>query len=178
MNERGVACALGAALLLGAAAPAVAHATLEQGEAPAGSYYKAVVRVPHGCGGAATLKVRVRIPEGLVAVKPMPKPGWELQTVKGPYKAPYDLHGRTLAEGVQEVVWTGKLLDENYDEFVFQGRLTEKLQPGTIVYFPIVQECEGGRAERWIEVPEGGKTSDDYRYPAPGLRLTTPKPRQ
>jgi uncharacterized protein YcnI len=174
---RAVTAALAAAALVAAAAPALAHVTLDQGEAAAGSYYKGVLRVPHGCAGAATLKVRVRIPEGVVAVKPMPKPGWELQTVKGAYKAPYDLHGRSLTEGVQEIVWTGKLLDENYDEFVFQGRLTERLQAGTTVYFPTVQECEDGRAERWIEIPDGGKSAHEYQHPAPAVRLTTPKPR-
>ena len=47
-----------AATLLGTAllvpAPAAAHVTLEVAQAPVGSTYKAVMRIPHGCAGAAT----------------------------------------------------------------------------------------------------------------------------
>src|SRR3546814_5265373 len=68
---------------LSLAATAQAHVTLEQPEAAASSTYKAVVRVPHGCEGEATLKVRVQIPEGFINVKPQPKAGWALETVKG-----------------------------------------------------------------------------------------------
>ncbi|MBP2291876.1 DUF1775 domain-containing protein [Azospirillum rugosum] len=76
------ALALGAGLLCLAAAAgtASAHVSLETREAPAGSYCKAVLRVPHGCGGAATTAVRIRLPEGVIGVKPMPKPGWKLAT--------------------------------------------------------------------------------------------------
>jgi uncharacterized protein YcnI len=164
--------ALSAAVSLCLLAPAaLAHSTLEVQEAPIKSTYKGVVRVGHGCDGAATLKVRVRIPEGVIAVKPMPKPGWEVDTVEGPYAKSYDNHGMPVSAGVQEIVWTGKLLDKHYDEFVFRGSLTDSLQPGTTLYFPIVQECEGGKADRWIEIPAEGKKANDYKYPAPGIRL-------
>ena len=36
------------------AGPAMAHVTLENQSAPVGATYKAVLRVPHGCKGAAT----------------------------------------------------------------------------------------------------------------------------
>ena len=38
-----------------AAMPAFAHITLERGETPVGSSYKAVFRVGHGCAGKATV---------------------------------------------------------------------------------------------------------------------------
>src|SRR4051794_28034044 len=92
-----------------------AHATLEQQRAAVGSFYKAVIKVPHGCEGQPTLRVRVQVPDGVVAVKPMQKPGWRLEVVKKPYAQPVQYHGATLTEGIREVAWTGKLLDENYD---------------------------------------------------------------
>ena len=162
--------ALGAAAFLVLSAPSFAHVTLEVREAPVSSTYKAVARVPHGCEGAATLKVRIQVPEGVVNVKPMPKGGWTLETVKGKYEKGYGDHGRPVTEGVKEIVWTGKLLDEHYDEFVFRGQLPDA-GPGTIVYFPVVQECETG-IHRWIEIPAEGKSSDDYEEPAPGVMLT------
>jgi uncharacterized protein YcnI len=124
-----------------------------------------------GALAAATLKVRVRIPEGVIAAKPMPKPDWTVDTVEGPYAKAYSNHGTPVSEGFQEIVWTGKLLDRHYDEFVFRATLTDALQAGTTVYFPVVQECEGGGADRWIEITAMGKSPHDYKYPAPGVRL-------
>lgn len=155
---------------------ALAHITLETQQAPVGSTYKAVLRVPHGCKGAATTKVRVRIPEGVIAIKPMPKPGWTLETVKGPYGKAFDYYGTPTSEGVKEVVWSGgRLLDEHYDEFVLRGYLTSDLKADTVLYVPVVQECEGGAVERWIEIPTEDKSADDYKSPAPGLKLTPKK---
>jgi uncharacterized protein YcnI len=157
------------------ASPAFAHITLEAGSAPAGSTYKAVLRVPHGCAGAATVVVKVQIPEGIIAVKPMPKPGWTLTTTTAPYKQAQDYFGTSLTEGVREISWSGgKLPDAWYDEFVFRGTLAKSLPADTTVYMPVVQECEGGKADRWIEIPAAGKGSDDYRYPAPALKITKP----
>ena len=109
-------------------AAARAHVTLERPEAAVGGGYKAIFRVPHGCSESPTVKVRVRIPEGVIGVKPMPKAGWQLETVKAKYDKPYQMYHSTLTEGVREVTWTGKLLDENYDEFVlstYSGRRPE-----------------------------------------------------
>src|SRR6476661_3615103 len=113
------ACGAIASAILGlSTGSALAHITLENQGAAIGSTYKAVLRVAHGCEGSPTLKVRVRIPEGVIAVKPMPKPGWDLDSVEGAYKQPYDYYGAPTTEGVREIVWTGRLLDKHYDEFV------------------------------------------------------------
>ena len=138
---------------------------------PPNSTYKAVLRVGHGCEGKPTTAIRVKIPEGVIAVKPMPKPGWQLATTKGKYAKPYDYYGTPLTEGVTEVAWTGgELPDEWYDEFVLRGQLTG-FAPGTVVYFPVVQECTDGAAHRWIEIPAPGKSEDDYEEPAPGVTI-------
>lgn len=163
-----------AAMLAASASLALAHATLEVQEAPVNSIYKAVMRIPHGCEGSPTLKVRIQIPEGVIAVKPMPKAGWQLETVKGKYEKTYDYYGTPMSEGVKEIAWTGKLLDEHYDEFVFRGKLTDGLRPDTMLYFLTVQECEKG-ADRWIEIPAPGSNPDDYEFPAPGLKLLPAK---
>lgn len=150
---------------------ALAHATLEKTEAAVGSTYKAVFRVPHGCDGKPTNVVRVQIPEGFIGVKPMPKPGWTLEKVRGAYARSYDYHGRPMAEGVKEVIWSGgSLADDEYDEFILRGTLTADLPVGTMFYIPIVQEC-GDAAERWIEVPAAGQSSKDLEMPAPGVKL-------
>jgi uncharacterized protein YcnI len=154
------------------ASPASAHITLLNREATVGSSYKAVFVVPHGCAGSATIKIRVQIPEGVIGVKPMPKPGWNVETVKGKYANEYDIHGAKVSEGVKEVVWSGgKLSDDNYDEFVVSTFLTDQLKPNATLYFPVVQECEQG-ISRWIEIPvDEAAHGHDTKSPAPGVKL-------
>jgi uncharacterized protein YcnI len=164
-----------AAIATSAASSASAHITLENREATIGSPYKAVFEVPHGCAGSATTKIRVQIPEGVIAAKPMPKPGWNVEAIKGKYSADYDFHGSKLSEGVKEVVWSGgKLPDDNYDEFVISTFLTGDLKPNTTLYFPVVQECEQG-VSRWIDIPADAAHARDSKSPAPGVQLM-PKP--
>ena len=126
---------LGAAGVAAFVGAACAHVTLETREAPVGAPYKAVLRVPHGCDGAATIAVRVRVPEGMIAVKPMPKPGWKIETVTGKYPKTYSyFHGAKLSEGVTEVSFTGgNLPDAYYDEFVFAGFLAGDLEAGKML---------------------------------------------
>ncbi|BCH25272.1 YcnI family copper-binding membrane protein [Mesorhizobium sp. L-8-3] len=155
-----------------AVTPAFAHVTLEKGEAALGSTYKAVFRVPHGCEGAPTNVVRIQIPEGVISVKPMPKAGWTLEKVKGKYEKTYDYYGTPTSEGVKEIIWKGgNLADDEYDEFVLRGTLAGDFKVGEMLYFPVVQECPDGKAERWIEVPAAGQTSDDLEQPAPGIKI-------
>jgi uncharacterized protein YcnI/copper(I)-binding protein len=163
--------ALATALALIMPGGARAHVSLERQEAGIGASYKAILRVPHGCEGAATLRVRVRIPEGFIAVKPMPKAGWTVETTKGPYAEahPY-YHGAMLTEGVREIVWQGRLADEHFDEFVFVGVMAKTLKEHTRLYFPTVQECERGQ-QAWVEIPAAGQSSRDLKYPAPSVRL-------
>lgn len=169
-----VRCGMLAAVFL--AGPAFAHVTLEQGAAPAGSSYKAVLRVPHGCAGKPTNAVRVKLPQGYYAVKPMPKPGWTLEKIVGTYEKPYDNHGTMMTEGVTEIAWSGgSLADDEYDEFVMRGSLGSDLEAGETIWFLVVQECPDGAAERWIEIPAAGQSAHDLAKPALGLTITEKK---
>lgn len=169
---------LGVALVfvgaLAGAPIALAHITLENQQAPVGASYKAVLRVPHGCDGSATVALRVRIPDGFIEVKPMPKPGWKLDVVRGKYQNPTSVRGTKMTEGVTEVDWTaGNLPDAYYDEFVLNGFIADEEQAGQTMYFPVVQECEKG-VNRWIEIPRGDGTQADQgeaAEPAAALRL-------
>lgn len=173
-----IGAASAVACLSAASAPTSAHVTLERQEAPVGSSYKGVLRVPHGCDGTATTAIRVRLPAGIIAVKPMPKPGWQLETKTGTYPKPYTLRGAPVTEGVTEISWSGgKLPDAHYDEFVFIANIAEDLAGGQTIHFPVVQECEKG-VHRWIEIPTGGSSHGHgagSSEPAPGLRLLPKK---
>jgi periplasmic copper chaperone A len=167
--SRSLMAAVGGLLLI---APQMlsAHVTLEKQEAEPNGSYKAVLRVGHGCEGSPTTAIRVQIPEGVIAVKPMPKTGWQLETVKDKYERPYDYFGTELTEGVRQIAWSGgELPDDYYDEFIFVGRLTD-FAPDTVLYFPTVQECVEG-AHRWIEIPAAGQDPDELDEPAPEVTI-------
>ncbi len=135
------------------ASGAAAHVTLETRQGAVGTYYKAVFGLSHGCEGSPTVKVTIRLPEGVIAAKPMPKPGWKIATRTAAYKHGYTLHGQVLRSGVVEVEWSGSsLADAHFDEFTFKAYLAETLEPGTTLHFPVVQQCAKG-VNRWVEIP-------------------------
>ena len=146
------------------------HITLETQEAPVGASYKAIMQVLHGCAGSATTSIRVRVPEGIIAVKP--KPGWKLETVSGRYPHSFSTNGVKANEGITELRWSGgNLPNAYYDEFVFISTIADEFEAGKTIYFPVVQECEKG-VHRWIEIPTtGGDSHDETSEPAPGLKL-------
>jgi len=157
-----------AALSFGAfAGIARAHATLEQADAMVGKTTKVTLRVPHGCKGEPTNEVRIEIPEGVYAVKPMPKPGWTLTTEIGAYAAPFDNHGHEMTEGVRAVVWSGGALEDGwYDEFTVRGTVGPNMMAGDTLFFPAIQTCANGTAD-WTDT----SGSHDVPNPAPKLML-------
>jgi periplasmic copper chaperone A len=171
MSKR--ACLIFLAVL--ATSPASAHVFLEGKQAAIGADYKAVFVVPHGCAGSATIKLRVQIPEGVIATEAKPVDGWTIDTVKGKFASEYDAKGAKVSEGIKEVAWSGgKLPDKTRQDFVIETYLTDSLKPNTTLYFPVVQECEQG-VSRWIEIPpEGAAHAHEGKWPAPGVKLTKP----
>ena len=146
---------------------AYAHVTANQDAAAPGSYHKVVLTVPHGCDGEATTGLRVKIPDGVINIKPQVKAGWDITTKTVDYDHSYTLHGAELTQGVGEIAWgNGHLDDAYFDEFAFQVYLTDDLEDTDAVYFPTIQQC-GDKTTRWID------TSDEHsNNPAPKIELT------
>lgn len=160
---------IGAALAAAISLPmtAQAHVTLDTKEAPALGYVRLAIRVPHGCEGAATTAIRLQVPAGVTAVKAQPKPGWTL-TLTAEEAAPSG--GHDSSPPVREVAWRGgPLPDAFYEEFLVRVRMPDGA--GQTVWFPFVQECEGGRVTRWIEKPAEGDATGGLRAPAYPVRL-------
>lgn len=153
-------------------ADAAAHVVLETPQAPVGQTYKAVFKITHGCDGSPTTKVTVDFPEGVIAVKPMPKPGGQIAMTKGAYARSYAFyHGKTLSDGVKNIVWSGgSLPDDYYDEFVASVFVADELQPGTTLAFTVTQDCEKGQM-RWSETASDGQHAHHLKFPAPLLKL-------
>lgn len=148
-------------------ATADAHVALDQPAALAGSYYKATLRVGHGCDGRATTLVRVFVPEAMRGARPMPKAGWTLQAPKAPLAQPYDSHGKRITEDVREITWEGGPLPDAWaDEFSFVAQLPATAGPLPI---KVLQQCGSEAKLEWFDVtPPGGKPS---RSPAPVLEV-------
>jgi periplasmic copper chaperone A len=169
MHRTTLRAAAAVAILATMVAPAFAHITLETGTAPVGSAYKAILRVPHGCDGQATTAITLKVPEGFISAKPMPKAGWTLDIKTGDYANTYKLYGADVKSGAVEISWSGgNLPDNEYDEFVVRGTLADSLKAGDTLYFPVIQTCGSGE-EDWIKIPVDGQPEPDT--PAPGLKL-------
>lgn len=166
--------ALSATILAFITLPSLAHVTLEKTTATAGSGYKAIFRVGHGCENSPTVTLKVRIPEGMIAAKPMPKPGWTLTVTKSAYSKTYDYYGKPMSEGAREISWSGSLPDDHYDEFVINAYVPKETLAGAALYFPVEQICEKG-AHNWVEIPVAGQDSHALKDPAPFIRIAAPE---
>ena len=148
------------------AAPAFSHISLAEGQAPAGSNYRAVFGVSHGCAGSATTGLEVRLPTGFQGAKPMPKAGWTVATRVDKLAAPYISHGKTVTADVTLVSWhaasrEAALADAHYDEFVLRGKLPAQADP---LWFKVLQTCESGRND-WSELPATGTSTQGLTSP-------------
>jgi uncharacterized protein YcnI len=175
LTRKAAAIAAATTALICLTASASAHVTTRPDEATAGAYFQTAFNVGHGCDGSATVAVRVKIPEGVLSVKPQMKPGWTVEIKKRTLTAPQPgLHGKTITDTVDEVSWRGgPLPDSLYDTFGMNMKLPDT--PGQTLYFPVVQECEKG-TNRWIEIPAAGQSADRLHEPAPGVRLKPKAP--
>ena len=149
-----------------------AHIVLTDQLAMAGSFYKAKLRVGHGCGDEPTTAIIVKIPAGFEGAKPQPKFGWSLTIKKEPLSKPFKSHGKTITEDVVEIKWEANnkdfyLPNEQFDEFSFLPRLPNKSGP---YWISVRQECTKG-VNDWAEVPSSGTSTKGLKSPAALLEL-------
>jgi uncharacterized protein YcnI len=152
---------------VGAWQSAFAHVVLTEPKAVAGSYYKATLRIGHGCNGSATTGLIVQVPTGFQGAKPQPKWGWTVAIRQAKLATPYNSHGKTVTDDVMELRWTASskdaaLPDDQFDEFAFMGRLPEKAGP---MWIKILQTCENGQND-WSEIPTAGTSMRGMKLPA------------
>ena len=158
------------------ATPVFSHIVLETRTALAGSTYKAVFQVGHGCQGAATTGITVQVPAGFHGAKPYPKAGWTLVVKQEKLDKPYDSHGKTVTEDVSLVSWTAAsqeaaLQDAFFDEFTLRGTLPDASGP---LWFKVKQTCVSGSLD-WGDVPAAGASSKGLKFPALLLDVTGPE---
>ena len=163
--------ALGLAGVVLAAVPAGAHVSPSETSAPAGSYLKFELRVPHGCGDTGnTTKVEVQIPDGIFSVTPQVVAGWTITKNLEALEEPVaDGHGGEYTERVDTVVWEGgPLANDQLEEFGMSVKLPDTV--GETIHFPTVQTCDDGETAEWIQIAAEGEDEPDS--PAPAIALT------
>ena len=171
MRRFAIAPVLAAALFTCSAGSVLAHASLTPGEAPNGATVRLAVTVPHGCDGAPTDTVIVRLPEGFVSAKPQAKAGWAIEITSGDYAKPYEVHGEPVTAGALEVKWSGGSLPEDqFDEFVVRGSLLGFDQAARLP-FMVTQLC-GTASVAWTEVAAEGQDAHALEHPAQLLAVT------
>ena len=153
--------------LVGVCWQAHAHIVLTEPQAVAGSYYKAMLRVGHGCNGAPTHGLVVQVPAGFEGAKPQPKVGWTIATRKAQLTEPYSSHGKTVTDDVVELRWTvthkdNVLPDDQFDEFAFMGRLPDQAGP---LWVKVLQLCENSQND-WSDIPNQGTSTRGLKSPA------------
>jgi len=163
---------LTAGALIVCAASAQSHVVLQDPAAAPGTTYRAALQIGHGCEGSPTTGVRVLIPEGFQATKPMPKPGWTVVAKVAKLAKPFTLHGRTISEDVVEVSWSANskdsaLPDAFFDEFVLRGTTPHQAGP---LWFKVLQTCEKGQID-WAQTPAHGSFSKGLESPAALLEV-------
>ncbi|MEU9504703.1 YcnI family protein [Micromonospora sp. NPDC048170] len=173
------ALALGAVAtaVLGFAAPASAHVSVNPQEATQGGYGRFAFRVPNESDTASTTKVEVVLPENapVGSVSTMPVPGWTVAVEKRKVDPPVEVHGSQLTEVVSKLTWTAAgdagVKPGQFQEFpISLGPLP---QVETMV-FKTLQTYSDGNVQRWIEEPTPG--GEEPESPAPVLTLTAASP--
>ena len=140
------------ALLIVAASPATAHVTVQPDEAPAGAFFRFVVRVPNERDDADTTKVEVDFPDNLVFVSFQPKEGWDYKVKMKTLDEPIEAFGAEITEVVDTVTWSGgSIAPHEFDEFGFSTRVPEEEGP---IEFAAFQTYSNGDVVEWTGTPD------------------------
>ncbi|QMV00448.1 copper chaperone PCu(A)C [Devosia sp. D6-9] len=171
MHKLSFGALAGAALVLSTVGSAFAHAGISPATAANNATVKAVVTIPHGCDGAATDTVSIKLPEGFVNAKPMAKAGWQIAITKGDYSKAYDNHGTPVTSGALEITWSGgSLPDDQFDEFTIQGQF-QGFDAESPALFITTQKC-GATEVTWNEIAGPGQNPHTLERPAPTITVT------
>jgi uncharacterized protein YcnI len=151
-----------------------AHVVFNQSQARPGELVTLEMRITHGCDGAPTREVRIKMPAGVIRVTPRMIPGWQVAVTRRALPAPVVLHGETVRETVDAIVWSGgDLPDLAYEQFEFRAQMPASATGP--LYFPVEQICTVGRID-WTTIPARAEDWGRTPNPAPMVRLTPSPP--
>ncbi|HEX2031045.1 MAG TPA: YcnI family protein [Actinomycetota bacterium] len=137
--------------VLGLAAPALAHVTIQPDEALVGDFARFVVRVPTERDDASTIEIQLELPP-LAFVSFQDTPGWERSIEMRTLDEPLEVFGEQVTEVVGTVTWEGGEIEPNeFQEFGFSARMPDQ---ETTLEFAAIQTYDSGEVVRWIGPPD------------------------
>ena len=164
------------AIVVGWAAPALAHVTVEPASADKGATdVQLTFRVPNE-EGAATTKIDIALPTDppLVGALAQPVPGWTAKVTTQHLDTPIQTDDGPVSDIVTDVTWTADsaatgIQPDEYQGFdILAGSLPDE---GSQVVFKAVQTYANGDVVRWVDpVTAGGPEAE---HPTPILTLTS-----
>jgi periplasmic copper chaperone A len=156
------------------AATAQAHVVFNQTNVAPAALTTLELRVTHGCAGSSTKEVRVKLPEGVSRVTPRALAGWQMAETKRTLPTPVVLHGETITQTVDTIIWSGgSFPDFAYQQFEVRAMMPNT--PGQTLYFPVEQICESGSTS-WSQIPATPAGWGALRDPAPFVTLSSGSP--
>jgi uncharacterized protein YcnI len=163
-----------AAILLGLAAPAWAHVTVDPETAPQGGEITLRFRVPNEVSNANVVKVDIAFPTDhpLLGVDVEPIPTWAVTVTQAKLNPPVQTDDGPVTQAVSEIVWTaasgGGTAPGQFQEFPV---LVQQLPKDTNqVVFKAIQTYSDGSVVRWIDPVAASQAAPDH--PTPILTLT------
>jgi uncharacterized protein YcnI len=167
------ACVLGVGIVVvGFAAPALAHVTVNAVGATQGGYTKITFRVPNEKDSASTTKLEVNLPTDtpIASVSLKPLAGWTATIQKAKLATPITSDDGQITEAVDKITWAADansaIKPGQFQEFdVSLGPLPKTDQ----IVFKALQTYSDGAVVRWIDVPAAGEAEPEH--PAPTLKL-------
>ena len=166
---------IAAATTLALPAAAGAHVSVNPGELTAGSFSKVDLRVPNESDDKGTIRVSMRLPDGVFSLRYQRVPGWKVKVFRKQLDEPVDAGGGFQAdEQFTRVVWTARkarrdrIAPGQFQDFQLSLRVPSGAA-GTQLAFPTIQSYQGGERVKWTGAADGER-------PAPRVTLLAPEP--
>jgi uncharacterized protein YcnI len=159
-----------------AAAPALAHVSVDSPGATQGGFAVVTFRVPTESETASTTGLKVQFPadQPLAFVSVKPRSGWSYTVRTSKLATPIASDDGEVTEAVSVIDWKatagGGIEPGQFDEFQVSAGPLPKVAAMT---FKVIQTYSDGKQVAWIEESAG---ETEPRYPAPTLKLAAAAP--
>lgn len=109
-TKSALALVAGATLAVAAPSAAMAHVSIEPGQAEPGSYTLITVKVPNESETEKTNRVELKLPTDtpFTSVRFVPVPGWDAELVRSELPEPVMVGESEITEAVTSIIWTAQ----------------------------------------------------------------------
>ncbi len=152
---------------------AAAHVTVHPNALPSGGFTVVNVQVPNEVDAASTVKVDVKLPNGIFFLSTQPIPGWTAKVSVTKLAKPVKVFDDLSTQQVSRVVWTAKAgtLGKGQFQSFPMSLLVPKAAKGTVLTFKAVQTYSNGKVVRWIGAPSADTPAPQVLITAAGSPL-------